>query len=1079
MRSALRSIFVTKPSAFAKFLWSAALLAVFAAIVAWFRTVDFYHRHFFDPGALVAADNLARIGFVFVLAWLIYAPGAGIAALIMPRKERSGLIPVERAVLGFGIGLGIWHVGLLILGVLGLYYRSVMIGVCLAVLLGSAQHFGEVAIAGWGGLNARFAALRKGTAIPQTIWLSLIAIAGVWLLLVRGLYPGGGGDYYTHYFYYYMEVLKNHGLAPNNVWYHYYYSKGYGLFFLSMLLTDPEAPALATFCCVAFAAMAIAALVNRLAPRSLWPACGALLYLLFNLVTISHAQGGEFQKDHEQITAMVVLAAWGLCMSRGAATRPCLLMVASTACAAAIVTLPMGVILGLYVGLLAGWAIVRRRWAEMWRYGLAGAAIAGTVLAILALNYMATGLISDQSLDLMLRFANFARLDQWGVIPQLVIVTWIRDNYEALAVPLFSQETADLIEYFMRLNALWVVLAGPVVAVGLVLARAAWARWRGGGDKVSPDAVTLRMTLSTMAHLGSLLVLLIAISIAAGLGQSVSFERFCTFFFPLIILLCIAICGWAMTRPLRPWAFWGLGWVLPVLLLAGTLVLWQQANNWTGRVARATVNAVHFLDGRYSLAQAYTHQDVGLPFGGINPEALAAWRHVEPGSAIWSTTVDTYCMAPGCWIESVVSFTMSPRIVDILTAPPDQEKSLLQDAGLNYFLVEKGTALIDVLPYSQLFSPETIDKYLGVKWTDGTAFLLTWIGPDTSPLGSEFFSVYHKLLNKPENEWFFFKNLVPQIASATAQLRATPWDVAPDFAWRHPSGVNVVSATYGQNCKNLRLEPPAINSVREGNATLTIKRACTNKMECAFPIAIPPLRDPAQGCSKDFDVSYRCTTDNRLRTLKITAPTERQTAFLDCTPGIDILDATYGQNCKKFQPQPPNINTVRDSNATALMTETCDGKMHCEFTADSPPLSDPAGGCAKDFTASYRCPGDDRVRTISLPPAAKDPKVVLDCPGIDILDATYGQNCKNYQPERPKINAVRDGNATALMTETCHGKMDCEFTADSPPLSDPAGGCAKDFAASYRCPGNDRVRTISLPPAAKDPKVVLDCTTQP
>ena len=62
------------------------------------------------------------------------------------------------------------------------------------------------------------------------------------MLLRRGLFPGGSGDYYTHYFYYYLEVLKNHGLAPNDVWYHYYYSKGSGLVFLGMLLTDPEAP---------------------------------------------------------------------------------------------------------------------------------------------------------------------------------------------------------------------------------------------------------------------------------------------------------------------------------------------------------------------------------------------------------------------------------------------------------------------------------------------------------------------------------------------------------------------------------------------------------------------------------------------------------------------------------------------------------------------------------------------------------------------------------------------------------------------------------------------------------------------
>ena len=184
----------------------------------------------------------------------------------------------------------------------------------------------------------------------------MIAVVAAWLLLRRGLFPGGSGDYYTHYFYYYLEVLKNHGLAPNDVWYHYYYSKGSGLAFLGMLLTDPEAPALTTFPCVIFAAVAIATLAARMAPGSLWPAAGALIYLLYYLLNFNGIGEGEFQKDHEEVAALVVLTAWALCMERCAPPRPFRVMAASSAIAAAIVTQAVGVLLSVFVGLL--WRLV-------------------------------------------------------------------------------------------------------------------------------------------------------------------------------------------------------------------------------------------------------------------------------------------------------------------------------------------------------------------------------------------------------------------------------------------------------------------------------------------------------------------------------------------------------------------------------------------------------------------------------------------------------------------------------------------------------------------------------------------------
>jgi predicted nucleic acid-binding protein len=773
----------TAASSRAELLAVGALIVGFIAVVLWFDRVDFYHRHFFDAGAIVAADNAMRIVFVGIFAWLIYAPGAGIAALIMSPAERAALSAAERAVLGFGIGVGIWHVVMLILGVLDLYYRSVIVGLCLVVLAASARHFARIVVAGCDAIAVRFGELRRGRAPPQTVGAILVAVIAAWLLLRRGLYPGGGGDYYTHYFYYYLEVLKNHGLAPNDVWYHYYYSKGSGLAFLGMLLTDPEAPALTTFPCVACAAIAMTTLAERMAPQSLWPAAGALVYLLFYLLNPNGSGEGEFQKDHEEIAALVVLTVWALCMERCGPPRPFRVMAAASGIAAAIVTQVVGILLGLFTGLLSAWSMVRRRWSDVGGYGLVGAAIAGAVLAMFVLSYVQTGMASDQELRLMLSFANFGRLDRWGVIPVLIAGVWIRDNYLALEPP-FGWGAFKELGQFMRAGTLWPFLAGPVIAA--VILRVS-DRFAGGRLTLSPDAAAASFAAATAARLAVLLGFLAVIALAMGRAQSVSFVRLSTFFIPLGAMFGIAGSVWALTRQIgrrRDWWAWT---VLPIALLVVVIMEWQTSAHWTRRIAADTANALRFLSGQWSLAEAYAHAESRYAFGGINPSALAAAQQLPYGTPIWSTNVDSYCMVPGCLIESVMSFKMSGRLDEILGGDPDLAKRRLQEAGLNYFLFDKNYQIIDLLPFGRLFAPETIGLYLGVKWSDGSTFLLTWAGPQSRPIGPDFLDAYtHRLAEADPTHWFKFDELVPLIATITPRMRSvTEWGAAQNLlSWR-------------------------------------------------------------------------------------------------------------------------------------------------------------------------------------------------------------------------------------------------------------------------------------------------------
>jgi hypothetical protein len=76
----------------------------------------------------------------------------------------------------------------------------------------------------------------------------------------------------------------------------------------------------------------------------------------------------------------------------------------------------------------------------------------------------------------------------------------------------------------------------------------------------------------------------------------------------------------------------------------------------------------------------------------------------------------------------------------------------------------------------------------------------------------------------------------------------------PPIADSANRGISVVSATYGGNC-NAPL----------GNATQDLIANCNGKNECAYPIQVDRLGDPAHGCGKNFAVSYFCPGDAKIR----------------------------------------------------------------------------------------------------------------------------------------------------------------------------------------------------------------------
>jgi hypothetical protein len=72
---------------------------------------------------------------------------------------------------------------------------------------------------------------------------------------------------------------------------------------------------------------------------------------------------------------------------------------------------------------------------------------------------------------------------------------------------------------------------------------------------------------------------------------------------------------------------------------------------------------------------------------------------------------------------------------------------------------------------SPLFSPDNIAQNLGVRWTDGTTTLLTWLGPGVQPLDKAWLADYRHAVEESGTARSFPYEAMKKIF---ARLNATP-----------------------------------------------------------------------------------------------------------------------------------------------------------------------------------------------------------------------------------------------------------------------------------------------------------------
>jgi len=733
------------------FLWFCLFLGGFVAVVAYFNFVDVYDNHYLQRG-VGGIYNAVRVVFIVYLFWLIYFTGYKILVFGAGDQPVAGIQLHERLALGFFVGAAALTIAMLVLGYADLYWRSLAALIAASIIAVSYRDFVSVLQEARSSV-AQY--VRNSSRVDTALTIAMaigVLFASAILLLVKGLYPQGGHDYYLHYSQFYSMVIDNHGIWPNAFWYQYYYSKGVGLMFLSMLLTDPLAPSLVTYCFVIATALALYSLIRRICPRTLWPWVAVILYLALDVHTVgtgiyaANGGWGHFQKAHEINTPFLIATLWlSTNVARSAGDDRLVWWLGAAACCFVVAYLLIisSAVVGLFCLLAAtGFFIVDRSVAKAF-FGLAVVAGLGLV-SVLALNYLTTGMPSDIGVNTWWPIIDFQRLNDEGTLFDVVNTAFRRSQPVDSPLSFFGPDMAEFVKNVSRFDLLGIFIWGALAGIVVWLVGRAVVQLGFAGHDVGMGASNMVAGCILLAFLASIAIF----TFTAGVTEPVSYVRISSFSLPLMVAVAAVI--WQIAILSAKWppgirVFFA--YAVPILLTCMSLA--QAYTNQKATLLPILTNALRFAGGQYGIYDAYKDQSgwPALPDSrAIYPGMYEAWKSVGPGKRIWSFNVHSYCMAPGCRVESHLSSKMSAQRADILFGSADTAKTALQRDGLNYFFISTYLDIRDPLICTPLFSPDTIAQHFGVQWTNGTDVLLTWKGPATEPLSAAWIDKYRTTL---------------------------------------------------------------------------------------------------------------------------------------------------------------------------------------------------------------------------------------------------------------------------------------------------------------------------------------------
>jgi hypothetical protein len=417
--------------------------------------------------------------------------------------------------------------------------------------------------------------------------------------------------------------------------------------------------------------------------------------------------------------------------------RTCGVAAMFSAAALVLINPAMAVFACAYLGMVMMYYFIRKeRAAALWMASTIAVLVLFSAM-LLVINYVLTGLPSDQGLFTFWPYINFTKIDQWGTLFELLNLHWLRMDLVAQQVPLSSGFIIKVMTY-IRLNVWGLLLFFSLIIFSL------------GCYGATRRKVVVNLNIPALLACGSFLIIVMLLSFVVGREQSVSFFRFTTFSYAPMLCICLLLFSAAYQPVFGKRS--RIGWSIFLVLFAfsaGWLATIQVKHRGK-KVGSMIANGFRFAAGEFSIADAYRNQHAWpgrMEWGGIYPPAETVWRMLPPKTRVWSMHIHSYCMLPDCHMEGFMSFRLSPHAEIIYFGDPRVAKEILKNENLNYFFIANSLELTDPLPLAPLFSPDLIANYLGIVWTDGDNTLLTWKENSRTAIDADWLQRYRQQVN--------------------------------------------------------------------------------------------------------------------------------------------------------------------------------------------------------------------------------------------------------------------------------------------------------------------------------------------
>jgi len=730
---------------------AAVLAIIYFLIFIWFRMFDVWDINK-DPSTIkMLSWVVLRIVFLGIMCIICITIGK--VALIGFSKDSADLTVTEKMLLNFFIGGALLRIIMYFIGICGLY-KGIFV-FCFTfpalILFPFVYDVKEVYCDCIDGLTKN----PLENIIYAGIWFIAILILSI--IYVAHCQYSFDGDYLTHYGPYYNAVIQSGSLAPNEWWYQYFYSKGAGLFYYSMLITDRSGPLLVSFLHLIAVSLLIYAIVSRVSGNRLWGISAAI----FILGMMAWPIDGFYIKHHCETGSLIFATSVATVLfyvsprHRNISFATVCILQSSLV----LYSLQASIYTAVFVCIFGMLSIRNHDYISALRYFVAIIITATVSLGSLLYNFWLTGLYEITPFRVFLRFWNQKVFSKW-VSPYLMLYLSEGSSpdlgslgFAGKSQNIFMYARLFRLEKFVLSPSFWFILIG-VIAAYVIHKNSSWiisqatkgffgffvsdqppidvklytstkeSHYNFYGYRLfatqedSQYSAFRRLSIIYYLLFPAITMCLLVFVVYLTVNQPVSIIRmseFVSIFVTITVISFIMLVVFSISNPIFCRAIS----VLVPIAISLSMCSMVLTNGHNGKIRIP----LKFAFGLSSLAEVSPSQTICLT------QMKELKRIAGPGSRIVSLNLDTdygvlFLEYPGIITE--VSYSFGNSWHQIVFGAPDIAKQTLQQQEINYFLVNLQSPFFGSLPFSPLFSGDSLVKNFRVLWRSKDTFLLTW-----------------------------------------------------------------------------------------------------------------------------------------------------------------------------------------------------------------------------------------------------------------------------------------------------------------------------------------------------------------